>query len=95
MPKKTEIDASRAAILSRVWDASGTMAPPVARAILELAFPDADLRRIEALAERNRDGSISAGELQELDNFLEVEQILGALQSKARKSLKARKVALT
>ncbi len=58
-----------------------------ARGILRLNFGAADQERMNELAARNREGRISRAEEQELENYVKVGQILGILQSKARRSL--------
>jgi hypothetical protein len=58
-----------------------------ARGILRLDFSAADRERMNELAARNRQGRVSSAEEQELSNFIRVGQILGILQSKARRSL--------
>jgi hypothetical protein len=60
-----------------------------ARGILRLTFAAADNERMNELAARNREGRISRAEEQELENYIKVGQILGILQSKARRSLPA------
>ena len=59
-----------------------------AQAILRLNFSPSDRVRMNALAAKNRKGKLSAGEAEELDNYIRVGQTLGILQSKARRSLK-------
>jgi hypothetical protein len=58
-----------------------------ARGILRLKFAAADQDRMNELAARNRQGQVSPAEEQELSNYIRVGQILGILQSKARRSL--------
>jgi hypothetical protein len=58
-----------------------------ARGILSLDFSAADRERMNELAARNREGRVSPAEEQELSNYIRVGQILGILQSKARRSL--------
>jgi hypothetical protein len=60
-----------------------------AQALLRLDFASADRRRMNRLAEKNRQGRLSPREEQELDSFIRAGQLLGILQSKARQSLKA------
>jgi hypothetical protein len=59
-----------------------------ARGILRLEFGTADRERMNELAAMNREGRVSAAEEQELSNYIRVGQILGILQSKARRSLR-------
>jgi hypothetical protein len=58
-----------------------------ARGILRLRFAAADQARMNELAAKNREGGISQAEDQELENYIRAGQILGILQSKARRSL--------
>ncbi|MBI3466875.1 MAG: hypothetical protein HY000_28000 [Planctomycetes bacterium] len=59
-----------------------------AQALLRLGFGEADRVRIDELAARNRKGELSPIEEEELSNYVRVGQMLGILQSKARRSLK-------
>jgi hypothetical protein len=60
-----------------------------ARGVLRLDFSAADRERMNELAARNREGRVSPAEEQELSNYIRVGQILGILQSKARRSLQS------
>lgn len=60
-----------------------------AESLLRLRFSQADQRRMNQLAEKNRQGRIQPKEEEELNNFLRAGQLLGILQSKARQSLAA------
>ena len=83
------IETSEAAILSRVIRPdSGKWSRQAAESILEFDFPAADLRRMNALAAKAREGSLSAAQEAELDNYRDVGRLLELLQSKARLSLK-------
>jgi hypothetical protein len=64
------------------------MTPELARSILGLSFPDEDKARMHELAVKNQEGQISAAELEELDNYIKVGELLAILWSKARQSLK-------
>jgi hypothetical protein len=82
---------SEAAILSRVIrPESGTWSRQAAESILEFDFPPADVRRMNALAAKARQGALSAAEEAELENYRDVGRLLELLQSKARLSLKRR-----
>jgi hypothetical protein len=85
----TQANASEAAILSRVLT-NGENGPSreLARHILNVTFTDADKARMHELAEKNQEGTISPEELQELDNYVNVGDLLAILQSKARMALK-------
>ena len=58
-----------------------------AQAILRLAFSPADRTRMNRLAEKNRRGKLTPVEEEELNNYVRVGQILGILQSKARRAV--------
>lgn len=78
-----------AGIFARVWEGTtGGISVPVARYVLKLGFSEEDKVRMHELAERNREGKLTAQERAELDNFVTVGDLLALLQSKARKVLK-------
>ena len=79
---------TEAAILTRVIDPeTPTLSPDAARSILALGFPQKDIDRMNALAEKNRQGKIVPDEDAELNNFLHVGRFIALVQAKARKSL--------
>ena len=59
----------------------------VARYLLSLDFEPEDVDRMNQLAERAREGELSAEEEAELDSYLHVNDLIVVLQSKARRSL--------
>lgn len=79
-------EASEAAIFGRVW-ADADMTPELARHVLGLGFGPGDVARMRDLAARNRDGRATAAEVEELDNYVRVGDLLAVLQSKARRRL--------
>jgi hypothetical protein len=80
---------SETAILSRVLDTdSGPMTPEAARYFLNAKFPQEDADRMNALAEKSRQGTLTENELHTLENYCHVGDLLGILQSKARMNLK-------
>lgn len=82
-PKST---TSEAAIFARLGEGStGRLPAPLARHLLKLKFGESDVARMKELAARNRAGGLAADELEELDNFIRVGDLLATLQSKARK----------
>ncbi len=82
-------DTSEVAILSRVVRPdSGTWSKEAAKSILGFDFPPADVRRMNALAAKARQGILSAAEEAQLENYRDVGRLLELLQSKARLSLK-------
>ena len=64
------------------------MSPPEANAVLRWQFNDQARQRMEELATRNGQGMLSEGEEQELEAWVNVGQVIGILQAKARLSLK-------
>ena len=92
MSLKTVIPRSKtseAAIFSRVWaDEGQPLSATLARHVLKLRFSADDAARMHELAEKNRQGKLSADEAEELDNFIRVGDLLAILQSKARRSLR-------
>jgi hypothetical protein len=90
-PVKTR--TSEVAIFGRLIKAEdGSLAPDLARYILTLGFGDDDQARMRDLAERNQEGALSPEERQELQSYVKAGHLLALLHSKARKSLKQRKV---
>ena len=85
---RPELRGSAAAIFARLWESGNGLSVPVARHILKLGFGEDDKIKMRELAERNREGKLTAGEREELDNFVKVGDLLAILQSKARKFLK-------
>ena len=82
-------ETSEVAILSRVIRPdAGTLSRQAAESILELDFPASDIRRMNALAAKARERTLSADEEAQLDNYRDVGRLLELLQSKARISLK-------
>jgi hypothetical protein len=77
------------AILERVLDPNkDDMSPEMVRYILGMDFPPADVARMDELAEKARDGTLSAPEQFEIEEYRRVADLLALLQSKARRSLK-------
>ena len=85
----TEQRNTEAAILARLIQPRTEMDSHVARYLLALAFEPSDVERMNQLAERVRDGNLSAEEETELDGYLHVGNLLTIMQSKARVYLKA------
>jgi hypothetical protein len=84
---------SEAAIFGRILsNSNGEMSQDLARYILTLGFSESDQYRMEELAQRNQDNTLSTLEHQELMNFVRTGHILALLHSKARKSLGKREV---
>ena len=89
MQEAPAISASEAALWGRLLDPVGTkLSPDVARYILTLRFPQADIDRMHALAEKARSGTLTLEEHIEMDNYERVGHVLSLMKSKARKALK-------
>jgi hypothetical protein len=78
-PRNTE-----AAILARLIQSRTEMDSHVARYLLSLDFEPQDVDRMDLLAERAREGGLSADEEEELDSYLHVGNLLTIMQSRAR-----------
>jgi len=61
----------------------------IARYLLSLDFEPEDVDRMNLLAERAREGELSAEEEAELDSYLHVGNLLTIMQSKSRVYLRA------
>jgi hypothetical protein len=82
-----------AALFARLIAAErGDLAPALARYVLTLGFSPEDKARMHDLAVRNQAGAVTAAEREDLESYVKVGHLLALLQSKARKSLKRRKV---
>ena len=77
-------------ILARVLgNGDGPIPRDLAHYIANLDFSDRDKARMNDLATRNQDGSLSPTEKDELFGYARAGTILAILQSKARRSLKS------
>ncbi len=85
----TTIPSHQAEILARTIRADdGDLSADAARSLLTLQLPDDDRDRVNQLAVKAREGSLSEEERAELDDYERVASLLELLQSKARLSLK-------
>jgi hypothetical protein len=85
------VNTSEVAILSRVLEPDRpTLSPAAARALLALDFSPADKDRMRQLSAKARQGTLTADEQAEINNYERAGHVLNLLQSKARRSLKAR-----
>jgi hypothetical protein len=76
-------------IFSRVFEpAEFNMSGEAAKEILKLDFARQDSARMNALAEKARQGNLSASEDSELESYIRVGHFLSIMQSKARQALK-------
>lgn len=67
---------------------ANSMPVPDANAILRWTFRDHAKARMDELATRNSEGTLSQAERQELDAYVHVGQVVAILQAKARLALK-------
>ncbi len=67
---------------------SATLTVQAARYFLRLAFPAADKQRMRELAAKAREGSLTAGDEEELREYERVGNLLALMKSKARQRLK-------
>jgi hypothetical protein len=80
-----------AAILGRLTlPDEPAMSPGAARGILALKFDDADTARMNESAAKARAGNLTALEQEEVEAYGRIGSLLGALKSKARRSLRGR-----
>jgi uncharacterized protein YnzC (UPF0291/DUF896 family) len=63
------------------------MSPEFAPAILDLRFDQAAVNRMNELAEKNRQGTLTEAESDEMEKYLRVGNFLNLIQAKARLSL--------
>ena len=75
---------TEAAILARLIQSRTEMDSHVARYLLSLDFEPEDVDRMNLLAERAREGGLSADEEAELDSYLHVGNLLTIMQSRSR-----------
>jgi hypothetical protein len=78
---------SEISILSRVLGNGKGLTPSLARHLLTLGFSEEDNTRINDLAVRNQQGTLTPSEVQELRGYAHAGCLLGILHAKARRSL--------
>ncbi len=84
---------SEIAIFGRLIKADKTnLSVELARYILTLGFDEEDQNRMTELAQENQEGSLASEEKLELENFVKAGHLVALLHSKARKTLKPRRV---
>jgi hypothetical protein len=80
--------STRANILEHViMPKNGDLSADLARYILSLDFPETDQARFQHLSGKAQEGTLTDEERAELDEFLNVNDFLTIVQSKARASL--------
>ena len=76
-------------VLERVINPQkGGMSPELAKQVLAMDFSAEDHARYESLAYKAQEGTLTAEERSELDEFVNVNDLLTLLQAKARISLR-------
>jgi hypothetical protein len=81
-------ETSERAILRRIVDPEQPfLSLEAAQVLLRLDFNADDRARMNQLAAKNRASKLSPAEEQELTSYIRVGQMLGILQSKARRSV--------
>jgi hypothetical protein len=89
--KTSGTTASEAAIFSRIFvDGRRGLTAELARHILTLEFSDDDKARMHQLAGKNQEERASPEELEDLESYIKVADLVAILQSKARKFLRAK-----
>jgi hypothetical protein len=79
---------TQGAIWSRViMPEKNGLSPEAARSLLELRFDEAEVARMNELAQKNNDGLLSDEERLLLENYVKVGDVLSLLHLKARRSL--------
>lgn len=87
--QNTFIPSSEAAIVGRLMKPDrGDFSPEAARELLSLRFGDEDQVRMRELSLKAQEGTLTASEQEEVENYRRVGYWLGILWSKARLSLK-------
>ena len=83
------ISSTQLDIWNRILDpGQGDLAPEAAAFILRMDLTQADRERVRELNDKANDGTLSKSERAELEEFIRVGDVLAAMQSKARRSLK-------
>lgn len=67
----------------------GDLTSEVARSVLRWKFTDRARARMNDLADRNNNGTITVPERQDLEKYLRVGSLINIVQAKARLSLKS------
>jgi hypothetical protein len=88
------LDASDLKLFERILDASwSALSVEESRPIAELAFPPADLRRIDLLGKRAQTGSLTPKEREDLDRYVTIGRFLTYLKARARLAARGAKPA--
>ncbi len=83
------LENTEAAIWNRVVDPDASnLSREAAESWLRICLPDPDRERVNVLADKAREGTLTATEEAELENYRHVGRLMELLKSKARQSLK-------
>ena len=87
--QQTHLPPTEAAIVGRLMKPDhGDFSPEAARELLSLRFGDEDQSRMQELSRKAQQGTLTAAEQAEVENYRRVGYWLGILWSRARLSLK-------
>ena len=87
--KSKAIDFTDLAILERlIVPEKDSLPASVARYLLKLRFGRADQERMDILAEKARQGTLSADESEQIKDFERINHLVSLLKSKARRSMR-------
>lgn len=87
----TELPTKEAAIIARLdLPDRPPLSPEAAEGILAVGFSQADKDRMNTLAAKAREGTLTPDEHAEAEAYSRIGSLLGILKSKARQSLKHR-----
>lgn len=85
MSSQAVVPNTEAAILARIIGADDyPLTPDAARYLLSMRLPASDEERVNELSAKAQTGSLTEAETQELDSYLHIGFLLGAMQAKAR-----------
>ncbi len=88
MQNTSVISTSESALWGRLFEpATAALSQEVARHLLTLRFPQADIERMQELGEQARAGTLTLEEHLELDNYERVGHVLSLLKSQARQTI--------
>jgi hypothetical protein len=91
MQEQATLPHHEAAILGRlITPEENSFSPAAAKAILTLGYAKTDKERMQQLAAKAREGTLSSQELAEVEAYSRIGSLLGVLKSKARRALKGR-----
>ena len=80
---------NEAAILARLVErGDGDLSRGAAEYFLSMRFSDEEIARMNELSELARQGALTQDQQSELDSYIHVGNLLGTLQSKARRALR-------